>query len=216
MKIYIFILFFFVFLGGIIAICGNKPVPFFVYESFYEEANKTPKEYRIATKKDVEKLKQKDKEDRKNRAPYYSEIEADRYDYCIIDNFGKGYKMPNDKYRCDYKYLKEWVKKENKTEKEFFEKNGITIDQAYWKYMSEKEKEEYTNREIKKVSTFSSICILSLLFCLGIEYIYVRFSKNIRLFFIKIYKKITMKTYLIILATLITISIICIALKVCL
>ena len=148
--------------------------------------------------------------------PYFSELENDRYDYCFVDNFGNGYHMPNNSYSCDFQYLNGWIKEQNIQEKEFFEKNGITITQAKWKYYIEKSKEEIEIKKIKNIAIWLSLCISIFFFVFGIIYIKNHYANPIRNFFVNAHWKINLKTYLVILASITTIALICIAIKICL
>lgn len=107
-------------------------------------------------------------------------------DICLIDNFGRAVTNPlsNDFYhaQCGGQNLKDWIAKENKREKEAFEKTGHCVDYLHWKERLEQaELEIETNKRnityamygkiiVSFVALFLFFFILWKLFCWGFNY----------------------------------------------
>lgn len=222
---FVFWLITFVIGGLIVGFSGQwYPREFKVLYNKYNIANTDPLVYHIPTSQEIKALCYPNEHD--------SSIITETWlhcgfgpsnNSCLVDQNGKWYynqrnlDWGEDRFLvCDLDYSKRYVSEWNQAEQEFFKKHHRTKMQAELlgkiSFLRSIAWKKCLKREAIFAGYFLIISALILSLAFGIKKFYVKFNKKI-MQFIKQTKPIT---YFLILASLATLALICIALKICL
>lgn len=214
MKKIVFIILFVVLIGGIIGTSADKRYikKVQIYEKIYNE-NTEPLEYHLPTTQEITQ---------KGYSLGNCDSKWCSSSYCLLDQFNQwhdGRILNTSSFECDLKYSEKTLETFNRDEKACFQTLGITIRQNNVLRKLESAKKKALESKFKNTIIFITCYLLIIGIILFTLWLFKKFNNEIKGYFIKIKQFfITMnyQKYLILLASLATLALICIAIKLCL